>query len=413
MLLLVVIIFFRCGGPKATTAYVKNLFARSEKNSKAKATLANLDIDKKLAHRLDSFVSATNRLGTLGVYIYDETANKEVYAYRADTLMRPASNMKMLTSIAAIRRLGPNYKFTSGAYVNGNVRGDSLIGDIGLRFTFDPWFDSEKLHTLASSFAKAGIRRVSGRVVVDLVMREPMQHEEHWTIGDLKTRRLGMLYRGEQRVLSEVKYALRAQGVSFSDAQLVVSKIPSGAQLIGKTSSSMRKSLELAIKNSSNEQAECLSFALSGQYLKGQNFRESGAKYLRRFILKELGVNPDSVCVIHDGCGLCVHDRLTPRFLVRLMHYAYGHKYIHDVLTMYMPVAGKSGTLHNRMHRESVRGKVQAKTGTLTREDGITSLAGYVVGKNGHTLSFAIIQNEVPVADARLWQDRFCEQLLK
>ena len=83
------------------------------------------------------------------------------------------------------------------------------------------------------------------------------------------------------------------------------------------------------------------------------------------------------------------------------------------MLAMYMPVSGKTGTLHNRMHREAVRGKVKAKTGTLTREDGITSWAGYVVGKNGHTLSFALIQNEVPVADARLWQDRFCEQLLQ
>ena len=319
----------------------------------------------------------------------------------------------MLTSIAAIRKLGPNYRFTSGAYMNGRKYGDVLTGDIGFKFTFDPWFDSVKLHDLTSSFAKEGIRRIDGRVIVDMVMREPMQHEEHWTVGDLKTRRLGMLYRGEKRVLNEVRYALRAHGVNFSDSQVVISKIPKGSRLLAKVSSPMYKSLELAINNSSNEQAECLSFALSGLHLSGQNFREAGTEYLRTFISKELGVNPDEVSVIHDGCGLCVHDRLTPRFLVRLLHYARRHEYIHNMLAMYMPVSGKTGTLHNRMHREAVRGKVKAKTGTLTREDGITSLAGYVVGKNGHTLSFAIIQNEVPVADARLWQDRFCEQLLQ
>ena len=413
LLLLAVFLFFRCGGPKAVTTSVKKVFTRSEKNTNAKLAANDLNIDPTLAHRLDSFVNATNHLGTLGVYIYDETASKEVYGYRADTLMRPASNMKMLTSIAAIRKLGPNYRFTSGAYMNGRKYGDVLTGDIGFKFTFDPWFDSVKLHDLTSSFAKEGIRRIDGRVIVDMVMREPMQHEEHWTVGDLKTRRLGMLYRGEKRVLNEVRYALRAHGVNFSDSQVVISKIPKGSRLLAKVSSPMYKSLELAINNSSNEQAECLSFALSGLHLSGQNFREAGTEYLRTFISKELGVNPDEVSVIHDGCGLCVHDRLTPRFLVRLLHYARRHEYIHNMLAMYMPVSGKTGTLHNRMHREAVRGKVKAKTGTLTREDGITSLAGYVVGKNGHTLSFAIIQNEVPVADARLWQDRFCEQLLQ
>lgn len=413
LLLFAVIIFFQCDGHKKVASSVKNIFSKTTSVAKPAAKPQDIPVDDALVLRLDSFVNATNRLGTLGLYVYDETAGKEVYGFREDSLMRPASNMKMLTCLAAIRHLGPNYRFTSGAYLYGKMKGDIVEGDIGLKFTFDPWFDPDSLRKLVAAFQAKGIHRVTGKVILDLAMTEPMQHEEHWTMGDLKTRRLGMLFRGEQRMRNEVKYALRSHGVNFSDSQLVVMKMPKEAKLLKKTASPMYRSIFRALQNSSNEHAECLSFALSGLYLNGQNHREAGTQYLRSFISKELGVDPDAVSVIHDGSGLCVHDRLTPRFLVRMLHYAYGHKYIYDEFMRCLPISGMTGTLHDRMLKPSIRGKIHAKTGTLTREDGITSLSGYVEGKNGHLLLFSLIQNEVPVADARLWQNKFCEQLVK
>lgn len=414
ILLFTTIFFIRCGGAKKVSTAVKEMFAKHNTvTTQKKKSPADLIIDDGLVARLDSFVNATNRLGTLGVYVYDETANKEVYAFRADSLMRPASNMKMLTCLAAVRRFGQAHHFTSGAYMKGKMEQDTLIGSVGLKFTFDPWFNTDSLAKLASAFQQQGIRRVKGKVILDLMMKEPMQHEEHWTIGDLKTRKLGILFRGEQRMRSELMYALRSHGVNFADSQLVLGKVPADAKLIGITSSSMHRSVFRALQNSSNEQAECLSFALAKPFLKNENYREAAAQYLRYFVRNELNIDPDSVCVIHDGSGLCVHDRLSPRFLVRMLHYAYAHKYIYNELRRCLPISGKTGTLHDRMLKPSVRGKIQAKTGTLTREDGITSLSGYVTGSNGHLLLFGIIQNEVPVADARLWQNRFCEQLVK
>lgn len=412
ILLFLAFYFIHIGGVRKVTSTVKGLFAEKDSIT-LKSSIKDIPIDQQLVARLDSFVLKTNNLGTLGVYVYDETANKEIYAFRADTLMRPASNMKMLTCLASIRRFGPGHRITSGAYVKGSMRQDTLVGDIGLKFTYDPWFTTDSLAKLATAFQERNICRVDGRIILDLAMTEPMQHEEHWTMGDLKTRKLGILFRGEQRMMNEVKYALRSHGVNFADSQIVVGKVSADAELIRATASPMHLSIFRALQNSSNEQAECLSFALAGPFLKEGNHREAATQFLRYFIRKELKADPDAVSVIHDGSGLCVHDRLTPRFLVRMLHYACGHKYIYDELRRCLPISGKTGTLHDRMLKPSVRGKIQAKTGTLTREDGITSLSGFVKGSNGHLLLFGIIQNEVPVADARLWQNRFCEQLVK
>ena len=74
-----------------------------------------------------------------------------------------------------------------------------------------------------------------------------------------------------------------------------------------------------------------------------------------------------------------------------------------------LPIAGMDGTLRYRMGRGSTFRNVHAKTGTVT---GVCSLAGYVTAKNGHLLSFVIInQNVLKSRLARKFQDEVCELL--
>ncbi len=409
LLLFATIIFFRCG----CSQKVMSLFSSCGNGSEKDSVRNTVDIDSTLVNRLDSFVSHSRWSGTLGVCVWDETANKPVYSYNADSLMSPASNMKMLTCVAALRILGPNYRFRSGVYTCGKISGGTLHGDAGFRFGFDPEFNSDSLMRLADMLSAAGVKNIEGNVVADIAIPEPMQHEEHWTMGDLKLRKLGLLYRGRSRLVSELKYALRSKGVRFADSQVVERKLPAGMDVIGEVSTPVINPLTHALLNSSNEAAESLYYPLAGLFLVQQDYRSAGNTVLRRFVRRELGVPADSVAVIHDGCGLCIYDRVTPQLLVRLFHYAYAHKYIYNVLRTHLPVSGKTGTLARRMQKPIVRGRIQAKTGTLTRENGLTSLAGYAHTEGGHLLSFAVIQNGLPVADARLWQDRFCEQLVK
>lgn len=413
LLLFAVIAFIQCDGHKKTVSMIKELFSETTQITKKKAEKKDIPVDARLTERLDSFVSKTNRVGSLGVFVWDETAHKPVYAFNPDTLMRPASNMKMLTCITALRRLGPHYHYESGSYYSGELKGDTLFGNIAFKFTFDPWINSESVMTLASALSQKGIRFVKGKVVLDAAIKEQMLHEEHWTIGDLRLRNIGMLYRGENRIANEMKYALRANGVNFLDKNFVTEPISKGMKQAGRISTPIHYSIFRALQNSSNEHAESLGYPLSLPYLTDQDYREAAARYLRHFIEVELGYNPDDVCRIHDTSGLCVHDRLSPRFLVSLLRYAHSHKYIWDTLQHDLPISGMTGTLHDRMLRPAVRGKIHAKTGTLTREDGITSLSGYTTSPNGHLLFFSIIQNEYPVYDARLWQDRFCTELVK
>ncbi len=413
LLIIAAIVFLSNGGHRKLMSAFSNWYDKLAGKEAPKTEIRNIPVDSMLANRLDSFVNKTWRVGSLGIYVWDETAGKELYAFNPDSLMRPASNMKTLTTIAAIRRLGPKFKNESAAFISGKVVNGTLHGNLAFKFSYDPCFNTDSLRKLVSAVSGRGIQRIKGRIIADIDIKEPIQHEEHWTMGDLKTRKLGFLFRGEQRTKQELKYALAVQGISLGSSDIEVSTIPAGMKKISLTATPIAYSVFRALHNSSNEHAEALLYPLSGPYRQGQNFREAGTRYLEHFVEKELSIPLDSVCVIHDGSGLCVHNRLSPRFLVRMLHYAYAHKYIYNMLRAYLPSSGINGTLHDRMRKPEIRGRIQAKTGTLTREDGITSLAGYVTGSNGHQLIFSIIQNEVPVYDARIWQDKFCAELIK
>jgi D-alanyl-D-alanine carboxypeptidase/D-alanyl-D-alanine-endopeptidase (penicillin-binding protein 4) len=55
-----------------------------------------------------------------------------------------------------------------------------------------------------------------------------------------------------------------------------------------------------------------------------------------------------------------------------------------------LPVAGRDGTLAERMRGTAADGNVRAKTGTMSN---IRTLAGYVRTRDGETLVFAVMAN--------------------
>ncbi|HEX4580771.1 MAG TPA: D-alanyl-D-alanine carboxypeptidase, partial [Acidobacteriaceae bacterium] len=56
-----------------------------------------------------------------------------------------------------------------------------------------------------------------------------------------------------------------------------------------------------------------------------------------------------------------------------------------------LPVAGVDGTLSNRFANSPVRGKLDAKTGTLGE---VRALSGYLTAASGRTLAISVLVND-------------------
>ena len=100
---------------------------------------------------------------------------------------------------------------------------------------------------------------------------------------------------------------------------------------------------------------------------------------------------------------------MSPELLVRFLNYAFSKPEIYSHLYPALPIAGVDGTLSKRMQDTPAYGNVHAQTGTL---DGISSLAGYLMARNGHVLSFCIINQGVSTGRlGRDFQNEVCKAL--
>jgi D-alanyl-D-alanine carboxypeptidase/D-alanyl-D-alanine-endopeptidase (penicillin-binding protein 4) len=107
-----------------------------------------------------------------------------------------------------------------------------------------------------------------------------------------------------------------------------------------------------------------------------------------------------------DGSGLSLLDRFTANALVSLLTVMWNDPGVRPELLASLPVAGRSGTLVDRMRGTAAAGVVLAKTGTT---DNASALSGFV----GDRYVFSILQNGWPISEtwARLAQDRFATVL--
>jgi D-alanyl-D-alanine carboxypeptidase/D-alanyl-D-alanine-endopeptidase (penicillin-binding protein 4) len=104
----------------------------------------------------------------VGVAVVDLDDGETLYQRGADLPLNPASNQKLVTTIAALGLLGPAHRYATRLYHGKDALRDSTIeGDVFLRGSGDPDLVTEDLYALASDLRARGIRRITGGIVVD------------------------------------------------------------------------------------------------------------------------------------------------------------------------------------------------------------------------------------------------------
>ncbi len=74
-----------------------------------------------------------------------------------------------------------------------------------------------------------------------------------------------------------------------------------------------------------------------------------------------------------------------------------------------LPIAGREGTVADRMRGTAAEGNCATKTGTL---DGVSALSGYC-NAHGHTVAFSVLNNSVDINAAHNAQDRIAAAIAR
>lgn len=121
-----------------------------------------------LARRLDALLDdpALTR-AHVGLVVQVAESGELIYARAPEKRFVAASSAKLVTAAVALRRLGPDFRWRTRLAAAGQVRGDTLHGDLWVLGSGDPRLTRERVAGWPRLLREAGIRHIRGDVVGD------------------------------------------------------------------------------------------------------------------------------------------------------------------------------------------------------------------------------------------------------
>jgi len=121
-----------------------------------------------LEARLDALVAqAPLAKATVGVLVIRASDGSTVYSRGADRLMIPASNQKILTTLASLDRFGPSHRFSTRIWAPAAPDAEGLVDELLVEGGGDPAMNSEDWWRLAADLRREGLRGVRGDLRID------------------------------------------------------------------------------------------------------------------------------------------------------------------------------------------------------------------------------------------------------
>lgn len=359
-----------------------------------------------------------------GAYVLDLTERKVLFNSRGATRRMLASNTKLFTTAAALERFGASGALQTRVLGEGalDVETGRWEGDLYLKGSGDPTFGSGSfiaraygtgadIEQLVSTLQAAGITSVRGRVLGDETAWDTLRggpdsgYGVSFWVGPLSalsfnrglaTERGGG-YQGNPPLFAARKLdaALEDAGISVRGAPRSGPAPPDALPLATVESPPMSRLVRLTNKPSDNFFAEQLMKALAALET-GIGTTAGGAG-----VVMAAGRSLGAPSRLVDGSGLARGNRASPKSIVRLLTAARASEWFAAFYDS-LPIAGRDGTLHDRMERGPARRRCRAKTGTIA---GVSALSGYCTAVSGDVIAFSFLMNGVNVSGARRLQN--------
>jgi D-alanyl-D-alanine carboxypeptidase/D-alanyl-D-alanine-endopeptidase (penicillin-binding protein 4) len=322
----------------------------------------------------------------------------------SDVPFNPASNVKLATAYAVLKTFGPNFRFPTNVWTDGQVDKSTgtLYGNLYVSGR-DPMFNYEHAVSIANELNKLGIRTVTGDLIVTSDFIMSFSSSSSRSASSLQSnldvsKRSAAANRAWQNYLVNSQNLARANSLASVSVEggTYVQTVPNTAKLLfTHESAPMHAIVKATLIFSNNFLAERLGNMLGGHYA------------VARIVQLNANVDPDEF-ILASSSGLG-QNRVTPRAMMKLL------RALKEDLARYdmtyadiMPVAGVDrGTLEGRFDSDFARGSVVGKTGTLARTDnGVSTLCGEIQTRKGKFL-FVIFNQRGGVIGFRNFQNNF------
>jgi len=360
-----------------------------------------------------------------GVYI-ESTNGTPLLSQEAQKAVHPASVSKVPTTLALLRKLGPDYRFTTTFSARGVISEGTLHGDLLVESNGDPAFVDESALLVADRLRELGVTQVTGQLRLHGNMTFDWQADEDGLrlqralAGSVSPAALAAVRAFElENPTGPTPEKLLPVGIRFlGAAELTPTSNPTPASSAAPTPSAAPTSM-LVRPLLVHRSQPLLPLAKSLNDYSNNIFKPladaaGGPAAVEALARSAVPGSMQSEIKLGDGAGTDPANRLSPRAAVKLLRALEEElKKSGHGLTDILPVCGiDDGTLRRRLDGPDEVGRVVGKTGTYG-DYGASALVGAIPTSDRGTVYFAILNHGVPVPEARRRQDRFVRALLQ
>jgi D-alanyl-D-alanine carboxypeptidase len=318
--------------------------------------------------------ASSKTLANPGLILADPATGETIYKNDADTLRKPASLLKIISAVALLDYVDPEFRFTT-EILTGNTPNTLIIAG-----ALDPWM--ERNNTLATKM---------GRVSLPKIVKTALKKLDADNGAPIETLRIE--YSKMHSVdLDFIKAQFVARDIKVSMAKVTAAegKLNSKESIAKFDSPPLQKIMDWMLIWSDNTLGNRM--AMYASMKAGFGYAESGIEETFIKTLSNLEIDSTGLNAV-DGSGLSRSNRVSAQMLAELLLKTYENdKY----RTIYggLPVGGVNGTMRNRFVTSAPKaiGLVRTKTGFLT---GVVSMAGYVQGGDREYI-FVAIADQIP-----------------
>ena len=322
-------------------------------------------------------LEADRLIGRLPMSVSVRERGRLVYAHAGNLPRTPASNEKLLLSMALLAHFGPAYRIPTT--IEGLRPTHGIIGgDLWLVGHGDPELNDAALQRLARTLRARGTRAVRGSVIgaTNTFTRE------RWAPGwrpialkfiaiptaltfDANTGPGGFVFDPERHAAAALTADLRALGVRVGRPAEAGARPANTRVVAAIRSAPLASILRRQNLGSLNLDAEVLTKMLGTAVFGPPGTMAKGARAIRSWARQR-----HVTIVAHDGSGLSYANKITANGMTRLLAAVNSEPWARTLRST-LPAAGE-GTLTGRL-----RGlRIRAKTGTLLER--VSALSGWV-----------------------------------
>jgi serine-type D-Ala-D-Ala carboxypeptidase/endopeptidase (penicillin-binding protein 4) len=361
-----------------------------------------------LASVLPDLLADPRLSGSLSASFADALTGEVLFEQEPTTPLAPASSMKVVTAVAAFEHLGAEYRIPTTVVAGPTEDSVVLVAGGDPTLTVDgegyytPYGAGASLTELADLVLEARGGTAPSTVYLDTSVFTDSVNATGVAAAELvnSTGPMAPIMVDGGRMNNTEKYSDHYPDPAMVAAQefadlLGAATVEEGtagegaAELAVVHSAPLSALVDAFILTSDNLLADAV--ALQTALVVEGEMTWAAMSTVHAATLEGFGADTAGL-VFHDGSGLSPDDRMTAKAFTQMLLGAAGSQA--SSVFESLPVAGYSGTLHDRFGTaEEGKGVVRGKTGTLTQPTGVISLTGTLTTADGRQLIFSLISN--------------------